>query len=63
MLANASVKAFQISISVDSEGITVQGPFETWQLGPEGNAFKIGDYTLVSFLSRELEGGAALSTS
>ena len=63
MLANASVKTFHIPISVDSEGITAQGPFETWQLGPEGNAFKIGDYTHVSFLSRELEGGAALFTS
>lgn len=64
VLANASVKAFQIPISVGStDGLTVQGQFETWQLGPEGNAFKIGDYTLVSFLSCELAGGAASSTS
>ena len=49
-LANASVKAFQIRTAVAFNRLQVQGAFETWQLGPEGDAFKIGDYTLDSFL-------------
>ena len=61
---HASVKAFCLPISPDPlDGIKAQGRFSVWHLGPEGAAFKIGHYTLVSFLSFKASAGIPLSES